>query len=384
MGRRRDTTPPDTSITGGPSGSINQNSATFTFTGSDNVTSTANLRYSYNLDGGAWSTPSTSTSASLTGLGAGAHTFNVRAVDQANNVDSTPASRSFSVATTTTTTRIRKNQANLTANERAAFVSAVKALKSDGRYDMIVNEHRTAMLSIRPDPAHGGPAFFAWHRECLRRYELLLQSVNPSVTLPYWDWTRDGSATSSIWGADFMGGNGDASSDWRVTSGPFAYSTGEWTLTVNDTPDTPPYLRRTFGLSGDALPTSTQVNSALTMVPYDASPWNFDTDINRSFRKYTEWNIHDVTHRWVGGNMLQAASPNDPVFFLHHCNLDRLWAMWQRRNATEPYLPSSGGPTGHNIDDPMWPWASESNPPTPRKMLDHRALGYTYDDEASW
>src|SRR5215212_5572737 len=111
---RRDTTPPDTSITGGPSGTINETSATFTFTGSDNVTSTAKLRYSYNLDGGAWSTPSTSTSASLTGLGAGAHTFNVRAVDQANNVDPTPASRSFSVATTNTTTRIRKNQANLT------------------------------------------------------------------------------------------------------------------------------------------------------------------------------------------------------------------------------------------------------------------------------
>src|SRR5215203_4339174 len=128
---RRDTTPPDTSITDGPSGTINQDSATFTFTGSDDATATADLRYSYNVDGGAWSTPTTSTSVSLTGLGAGSHTFYVRAVDQANNVDPTPASQSFTVAATDTTTRIRKNQANLTAEERAAFVAAVKALKRD-------------------------------------------------------------------------------------------------------------------------------------------------------------------------------------------------------------------------------------------------------------
>jgi tyrosinase len=49
-------------------------------------------------------------------------------------------------------------------------------------------------------------------------------------------------------------------------------------------------------------------------------------------------------------------APNDPVFFLHHCNIDRIWDSWQRRyfqNPTDPaqYAPQSGGPAGHNIDD---------------------------------
>lgn len=31
----------------------------------------------------------------------------------------------------------------------------------------------------------------------------------------------------------------------------------------------------------------------------------------------------------IGGNMVDQTSPNDPIFFLHHANVDRLWAMWQ-------------------------------------------------------
>jgi tyrosinase len=182
-----------------------------------------------------------------------------------------------------------------------------------------------------------------------------------------------------------MGGNGRRG-DRKVTSGPFAYRTGEWTLTVNDTPDTPEFLRRAFKVIRRRLrlPTSTRVNLTLSRIPYDASPWNFNTDPANSFREDAEVNLHNLVHRSVGGTMMQACSPNDPVFFLHHCNVDRLWARWQKRNPTQSYLPSSGGPIGHNIDDPMWPWASESDPPTPRKVLDHQALGYTYDDQAGW
>ena len=153
---------------------------------------------------------------------------------------------------------------------------------------------------------------------------------------------------------------------------------------MNDTARTPPYLRRAFGVSDPALPTSTQVGRALATVPYDAPPWNFDSTLGKSFRNRAERNLHNLVHRWVGGTMMEGSSPNDPVFWLHHCNLDRLWGIWQQRNPTRAYRPPTGGPTGHNIDDPMWPWAGESDPPTPRKTLDHRSLGYTYDDEARW
>jgi probable HAF family extracellular repeat protein len=95
-----DTTAPDTTITSGPNGLINNTSPTFTFSGSDNVTTTANLKYQYRLDSGGWSAASTSTTANLTGLSEGAHLFEVRAVDEAGNVDGSQAQRSFTVDTT--------------------------------------------------------------------------------------------------------------------------------------------------------------------------------------------------------------------------------------------------------------------------------------------
>jgi len=92
-----DNTPPETSIIDGPTGWIKDQSATFSWTGSDDVTATANLVYSWNLDGGAWSAYSLATSTTLAGLTEGSHTFYVMAKDEAGNVDPTPAERSLSV-----------------------------------------------------------------------------------------------------------------------------------------------------------------------------------------------------------------------------------------------------------------------------------------------
>ena len=39
--------------------------------------------------------------------------------------------------------------------------------------------------------------------------------------------------------------------------------------------------------------------------------------------------LHNRVHLWVGGNMAPMTSPNDPVFFLHHCFVDKAWADWQ-------------------------------------------------------
>jgi RHS repeat-associated protein len=92
-----DNTPPDTQITSGPSGEISQTSATFAFTGSDNLTAVANLQFAWRLDGGAFSAFSSSTTATLSGVTDGAHTFEVKTRDLAGNEDPTPASRSFTV-----------------------------------------------------------------------------------------------------------------------------------------------------------------------------------------------------------------------------------------------------------------------------------------------
>jgi RHS repeat-associated protein len=92
-----DNTPPDTMITGGPSGEISVATATFSFTGSDNLTPAVNLLFAWRLDGGAWTAFSGATLAALSGLAEGSHTFQVKALDLAGNEDPTPAVRTFTV-----------------------------------------------------------------------------------------------------------------------------------------------------------------------------------------------------------------------------------------------------------------------------------------------
>jgi hypothetical protein len=92
-----DNTPPDTSITDGPSGQILVGSATFTFTGLDTLTGTPSLVFAWRLDAGAWSAFSADTWATVSNLAEGPHTFEVKAQDLAGNEDPTPASRDFSV-----------------------------------------------------------------------------------------------------------------------------------------------------------------------------------------------------------------------------------------------------------------------------------------------
>jgi hypothetical protein len=90
-----DNTPPDTQITGGPASVVTATSATFTFFGTDNLTTAAELEFAWRLDGAAYSAFSTATTATLSTLSAGSHTFEVKSRDRAGNEDSTPAPLTF-------------------------------------------------------------------------------------------------------------------------------------------------------------------------------------------------------------------------------------------------------------------------------------------------
>jgi sugar lactone lactonase YvrE len=92
-----DNTPPDTQITHGPEGTINEASATFTFTGTDALTPAATLGLAWRLDAGPYSAFSTTGRATVTGLAPGSHVFAVKARDLAGNEDPTPAQRAFQV-----------------------------------------------------------------------------------------------------------------------------------------------------------------------------------------------------------------------------------------------------------------------------------------------
>ena len=114
--------------------------------------------------------------------------------------------------------------------------------------------------------------------------------------------------------------------------------------------------------------------------------------------------MHNGMHGWIGGHMGNpTASPFDPIFYLHHCNIDRLWAMWQVDGHADEY-PLSGGAAEHHRNDLMFPWTGGAagygtnasiassipmpnfaalGPQTNGSTLDFRtAYNYTYDSIA--
>ncbi len=267
----------------------------------------------------------------------------------------------------------RKNLKRLTPAERTAFVNAFLELRSSGVTAQYAQQHSGA-----GSHGHGGPAFVAWHREYVRRFELDLQSVDPSVSLPYWDWTEANAnpagTESYIWRDDFLGGSGDNSGGgpptgpfggYPITSGPFA---GLFTRRVFDI----------FSFPG----TGGTISNRMA---------NSDFNIFRQIES-----PHGSAHVFIGGHVMPFnQTPNTPDFWLIHSNVDRLWAEWinqhQGTPGFEPYKPVSGGPTGHSLNDTMWPWNGTNVPFAvspwnispemvhPADVLDHNALGYQYD-----
>ena len=365
---------------------------------------------------------------------------------------------------------MRWNFADLTKAERNRFVQAVLKMKKDGIYDWYVQTHIDSMWMLndmsKPMPmwAHMRPAFLPWHRQFILDFENDMRAADEALTgktpsdlaLPYWDWINFRSPSSSLywgtlWSADFMGGDGNGPPDNKVTNGPFTGSA--WPLTFDAGSDYQtftqhgkPFLQRALGASKRAptLPTEDEWEAARDLTSYDDSYWDSNTGWQpptprfngvKSFRNALEgWigyypdaaavaaqkdpkhplsSLHNRVHAWVGGSLSPLSSPNDPVFFLHHCNVDRLWAEWQAAHATLPdqYLPKDGVADvtdpdgekdgngnlmkpevihlqGHHLTDPMPPWDGRpatrkgltGNMPVrrPADVLNHVNLGYRY------
>jgi chitodextrinase len=125
-----DTTPPETTITGGPSGTVTETSASFEFASSE-----IGSRFECSLDSvpyAACASPS-----GYSGLAIGPHTFSVRTVDAAGNTDPTPATRSWTIVspvdTTPPETTIDSGPAGTVASPSASF--AFSATEASARFD---------------------------------------------------------------------------------------------------------------------------------------------------------------------------------------------------------------------------------------------------------
>ncbi len=306
---------------------------------------------------------------------------------------------------------------------RDAFIRGVKLLKQEfpgptasqlgigntaepiSTFDLFVLWHHFAMNTFTPpnqgrrNAAHRGPVFLPWHRFMLLLLELHLQRVlgDAEFGLPYWDWAADGELdvsqqkSSLIWAADCLGGDGDPSNDDLIATGPFrfdAMDVSSWRVRIEVDVNgllrvTDRGLRRTLQAGVTGLPRTTQVKSALNQTVYDSPGWvagatGFRDRLEGWSPGSTAPNLHNRVHVWVGGDMGPATSPNDPVFYLNHCNVDRIWEAWLVQN-NRVYVPDQTAPSdlqGHRIDDPMFSLISQ--PATPRQMLDVSSF-YTYD-----
>lgn len=273
-------------------------------------------------------------------------------------------------------------------------------------YDLFVIWHHQTMMQLTPpgnssgrNAAHRGPIFLPWHRIMLMLFESNLQRAlaDNKFGLPYWDWMIDGDlppasqTSSALWAAACMGGTGAP-----VSTGPFAFNSSNaasWRVRIagnsaGDLVSVNRGLRRNLAndpIASD-LPSTSQGAAARLLTTYDASPW--DTSTNGFRNRLEGWinpdapfepGMHNRVHVWVGGDMSPTTSPNDPVFYFNHCNVDRNWESWlstQGRN----YLPDMTASTslrGQRLNDPIASPLS-STVSTASQVLDVSTI-YSYD-----
>ncbi|KAF2121024.1 hypothetical protein BDV96DRAFT_641662 [Lophiotrema nucula] len=178
---------------------------------------------------------------------------------------------------------------------------------------------------------HGTARFLPWHRYFLHIYEQVLQDqCGYRGGLPYWDWTLDWQhiLKAPVWGAGSLAfgtnGTGDTFIDAGVlqrncvVDGAFANTT----LHYLDNKQLQHCLSRGFN-----------TGSLLHNLTMWLRPKNIETLLltprYEQFNEHMERYIHLAIPAIVQGDFVTRTSPNDPLTFLHHAQLDRLWWLWQ-------------------------------------------------------
>lgn len=264
----------------------------------------------------------------------------------------------------------------------AKAVSAMLALPPEDPR----NWYRQAIVHTLDCP-HGNWWFLPWHRAYLGWFEQICRELSgdPQFALPYWDWTAEPSLPEGMFDgvldpnhADFVG-NG---SDFETRLAAAVANAGYWTSpggVFNRNSQYGQLLTRSIRFDADLMfdilrdPSgrmffdqpgarglvrdrpgfslaATDAVAPATIRAALAAP-DFTTFASAKTSNHStsggfgilEARPHNSVHRCVGsrdcnftetrGFMADMLSPVDPVFFLHHANIDRLWDVWTRRQA---------------------------------------------------
>jgi tyrosinase len=220
----------------------------------------------------------------------------------------------------------RKDQAALTDTEMARFICALDTLIANGTYGSLVAVHADMSHMM-----HGTERFLPWHRVYLRQLEQAIQAIHPDVTIPYWDWTK--AAEEGIPG-------------WLTA----------FTPTVPMPSGPPISVIRSPGTAADLATLASNI------------PGIMGAGTFVGFWQPLE-SVHGGVHVWVGGSMGSIpTAPADPIFWMHHANIDRLWSVWQSDHpGINPDLAGAG------LSTVMDPW-----PVIEPQTRDIEAMGYEY------
>jgi len=190
------------------------------------------------------------------------------------------------------------------------------------------------------------PFFLPWHRMYVLRFERIIRKLTnqPQFTLPYWNYSAAGS-THGILPAAF-----------RTTTSPLFVQNR--IASVN------------AGKAIDASSPGALATTALSQCSYNPQ------GSVPGFCQALDSGLHGNVHVLIGDRKNMGSVPwaaRDPIFWLHHCNIDRLWASWNKGGRSNP--------TSTTFLNTTFTFADENGQQVVGKVSDVLSilkLGYTY------
>ncbi|MEL6105581.1 MAG: tyrosinase family protein [Planctomycetota bacterium] len=304
--------------------------------------------------------------------------------------------------------RVRRNANELSAQARNDFLKALGELngiqESPGGPGAGNGIYTTDFVKMHVEGAtvseHGDSMFLPWHRLYLLDLERQLQSIIPEVTLPYWRFDQP---APNVFTEDFMGKMQLIPRDISLPGGEldtggsntppaiFAVDNplSKWQIentsgiprTARFDPETEPangLSDSTVGSEFDFALRSQNQTLTLgggTVDPDEAFFGDRIVQGNRFVQtgfSRMEGSPHGAAHMSFNGYINDVPiAPQDPLFFLLHCNVDRLWALWQfafdrdesSAEKTYPYQNSGDALPWKLVGSTQWPWDGSGSVP---------------------
>ncbi|KAF2669144.1 Di-copper centre-containing protein [Microthyrium microscopicum] len=308
--------------------------------------------------------------------------------------------------------RLRKEWRSLTVDQRKKYIKSVqcmltKAPKSKAHFPIVTNRyedfvalHANASAGGRDlrqstggfagalggfggsmnTGIHGTGTFLPWHRYVVWQYESVLQDeCGWDMGQPYWDWYLDTPAAGGSWlksplfdPESGFGGNGAKLKAGESGLKGFGAGFGTGGGCVVDGPfkdmklhigpgavmkmGSERCLTRSFNIeAGEAAGSKEVVKDALASKDFQTLRMAVEMpNITFTGGKIERHGggFHNVGHGGVGGEMGDPfTSINDPIFFLHHTGIDRVWQMWQDQDL-QKRISDTG--TGLTLKTPIW------------------------------